>query len=103
MLELELSEVPNFCANYKDGSWYPPYVAWLQARGWNEVSLRYPLGECEERLIAGYYIASGPAARGFRHSVVYRAGVLAHDPHPSRVGLIEVDEVAFLFPLEPRP
>ncbi len=38
-----------------------------------------------------YYIASGPAKRGVYHSVIYRAGELAHDPHPAKSGLLAVD------------
>lgn len=30
-----------------------------------------------------YYIANGPSLRGVKHSVIYRAGTLVHDPHPS--------------------
>lgn len=35
-----------------------------------------------------YYIASGVSPRGVRHSVVFRNGQLAHDPHPSDGGLV---------------
>ena len=37
-----------------------------------------------------YYIACGPAKRGFSHAVVYRYGRLAHDPHPDGTGIDEV-------------
>ena len=43
-----------------------------------------------------YYLASGPGPRGHRHAVIYRAGALAHDPHPSREGLLSVDQVGFI-------
>jgi hypothetical protein len=43
-----------------------------------------------------YYIVAGDAERGFFHSVVYKNGKLAHDPHPSGVGLLNVQTV-YLF------
>lgn len=41
----------------------------------------------------GYWIANGPTVRGTRHSVVYSPDGLAHDPHPSRAGLLSIDGV----------
>ena len=49
----------------------------------------------------GYYLASGPSARGTGHTVVYRAGELVHDPHPSNTGLLAVDYIHVLIPFDP--
>lgn len=49
----------------------------------------------------GFYIASGLSARDSRHSVIYKNGVLWHDPHPDRTGLTVMDCVDFLRPLYP--
>lgn len=42
-----------------------------------------------------FYIACGPSPRGLAdriyHAVVYRAGVLAHDPHPIGGGISDVE------------
>lgn len=38
--------------------------------------------------VEGYWIATGMSPRGLRHAVVYRGMGLAHDPHPSRAGLV---------------
>jgi hypothetical protein len=46
-----------------------------------------------------YYLASGPSARGCSHMVVMKSGELAHDPHPSRAGLLSVDHVNVLVPV----
>jgi hypothetical protein len=43
--------------------------------------------ECRNK----YYIVFGESPRGFRHSVIYKNGLLAHDPHPSREGIILPD------------
>lgn len=34
-----------------------------------------------------FYIASGPANRGVKHSVIYSGGKMIHDPHPSGEGI----------------
>lgn len=34
----------------------------------------------------------GPSPRGVEHAVLYRDGELWHDPHPSRAGLLSIDE-----------
>lgn len=38
-----------------------------------------------------FYIANGLSARGVYHSVIYRSGMLVHDPHPSDDGIQAVD------------
>lgn len=42
-----------------------------------------------------FYIACGPSPRGaadrIYHAVVYSAGELAHDPHPSGGGILDVE------------
>jgi len=55
-----------------------------------------------------FYIACGPSPRGagIYHSVVYRRGELAHDPHPSGAGVTAVEwtwhfEATPWKPLEP--
>ena len=47
------------------------------------------------------YLASGPSARGCKHMVVYRDGQLLHDPHPSNDGILSVDQVWLLVPIDP--
>ena len=50
-----------------------------------------------------YYIASGPSSRGVQHAVIYRAGELVHDPHPSGEGIASVGACWFVQPIGPRP
>lgn len=38
-------------------------------------------------------LVAGPSPRGVMHQVLYRDGVLWHDPHPSRDGVLEIREV----------
>lgn len=40
-----------------------------------------------------FYIASGKSPRDVYHAVVYRDGVLVHDPHPSGAGIVSVERI----------
>lgn len=41
----------------------------------------------------GLYLADGPSVRGCGHFVVMQDGKMVHDPHPSRGGLLKVENV----------
>jgi hypothetical protein len=91
ILGLPLEEVPNFA---EAESFWSSFHAFLKERGYIVVELpgnRVP--EC-------YYLAYGPAARGARHACIYRAGKLVHDPHPDRTGLINVEQINLIVPVE---
>lgn len=47
------------------------------------------------------YLASGPSGRGCSHMVVMRAGKLVHDPHPSNGGILHVEHVWLIVPIDP--
>lgn len=94
ILSLPLEAVPHFVAEHGT-KWEIYFNRWLEARGW-EV----------HRLAGNYrpdglYLASGISPRGVRHMVVMRDRDLIHDPHPSREGLLEIDEVRILAPADP--
>jgi hypothetical protein len=96
ILELSIAEVPHFLEIAAQPShWEIEFVEWLEALGigvWREEG---------HYVFDGFYLASGPAERGVSHMVVYRNGELAHDPHPSRAGLIDVAWSRMLVPLDP--
>lgn len=46
-------------------------------------------------------VAGGPGPRGCDHAVLYRDGSMLHDPHPSRAGLLSVEDVTILIPIDP--
>lgn len=48
-----------------------------------------------------YWIDGGTTRRGTQHSVVMEQDSLAHDPHPSKGGLVEVLWATYLVPLDP--
>lgn len=67
---------------------------WLAERGWAFVDVDFPQP-------GGLYLADGVSPRGGRHMVVYRGDGIAHDPHPSRAGLVSDVRFAALVPLDP--
>lgn len=125
-LELPLEEVPHF-SNMEGDLWWTESTRWLAERGlvrgmYADDSEYYPpVAECQfplfveprtklwpgaeheaivDRVVAAF--GSGPSPRGpFRHIVVLdpETGEMSHDPHPSRAGLLAMDEIEILFAL----
>lgn len=96
ILELSLSEVPHFLEIAPEPvQWEFAMMDWLEERGIGFIRRE------GEWIFDGYYLASGPSPRGVSHMVVYHDGELAHDPHPSRAGILEVKRTWVLAPLDP--
>jgi hypothetical protein len=93
LLGLRLAEVPNFMEQ-PQGFWRS-FWDFVRERGFAIVELSGP------RHFDCYHLAYGPSARGCGHAVIYRAGKLVWDPHPSRAGLIEVETCCLLVPQDP--
>lgn len=90
LLDLDLDEVPHFVEHRHDWMRCLRYfAAW---HGW-DVWRRNP-----DRGVP-FGIGTGKTVRGTHHAVVWRDGAMAWDPHPSRAGLIRVDD---LWSFEPR-
>lgn len=55
--------------------------------------LRMVRTEGHDAAVAPHYVAVGPSPRGadIHHAVIYAAGLLVHDPHPTGAGLAEVE------------
>jgi len=99
ILEMSLSEIPEFEEGQDDGNWWPRLLSWLESIGftllhWNE-----------EVVLPGYYMVMGtsPRDKSINHQVIYKHGELSHDPHPSKEGIIKIKEVMVLVPLDPAP
>jgi hypothetical protein len=90
ILDLPRSEVPHFSADDSDEHWFFRWSPWLYARG---ISLVPIYGA---HIVDAYHVAVGLSPRGARHAVVMRNGRTVHDPHPSRVGILAMDQ-GFLF------
>lgn len=95
LLAVPLSTVPNFMTAGPGGEWYVAANEWLLARGLVLCCFECdPFGALPERAYRNApLIASGMGPRGHRHSVLWLAGELLHDPHPSGAGLVGEPDV----------
>ena len=92
LLHLRLDQVPHFAEYEPDtpNAWWALLVGFMAGRGLAPTELDDP-GDAEPGEVV---FVAGPSPRGpFWHQVLYRDGVLWHDPHPSRDGLVAVTEV----------
>jgi hypothetical protein len=93
ILDLPLEAIPDFTEDV-DQFWdsVNNFLAGMGLR----------ISPVEEPLIPRdvYYLVAGMSSRGVMHQVIYRNGELAHDPHPSREGLLEKTDVEMLVPLD---
>lgn len=102
LLELDLADVPNFMldddGNVDTSKFWQRFFKFCRSRGYEPYERHRVHGE---PTFAGYYLAYGTSPRGVEHAVVYHNGKLAHDPHPSRVGIAAVTTICILVPLDP--
>jgi hypothetical protein len=86
ILELPIASVPHFAALYRDihEFWNQAYD-WLEAQGYEYTfTTERPEGALD------YHTLGGPSPRnnGTFHLVVALNGIMVHDPHPSRAGIV---------------
>lgn len=99
LLELPLADVPNFCAD--SSNWLEHADKWLREEHEYTLLGFRPRGEGAFYCIpAMYHIMAGKSPRGVDHAVVAFQGKMVHDPHPTRAGLMAVDEYEYLVPCE---
>ncbi|GAA4328474.1 hypothetical protein [Flaviaesturariibacter amylovorans] len=127
ILELPLSEVPNFEVWYEweDGLWWYLTDRFLLKKGMKlDTDHRFRVfhmteaewecfGEAIDAKIETpehyyrlrvelkheYYFVSGLSARGVSHVTIWKNGVMVHDPHPSRDGILELTRFEYIRPL----
>lgn len=84
-LELPLDEVPHFVDIDERGgeNWWTSTYNWLAERGYRlSWFTEYPDTD-------DYVLVTGKSPRGdWYHVVLYKGGVLAHDPHPDGTGIL---------------
>lgn len=100
LLEIPIEWVPDFTRELS-GPVTPQPVklnAWLATVGLEAVycttDVMHPAHACPD----GYYILTGWSPRGRPHVVVGLGKSIAHDPHPSRAGLVSIDGCILLVP-----
>ena len=81
ILEISDEGMPNFA---EDETW-TTLREWLNG---NKLDIYYY--DFPKDITNEYYMAVGVSPRGVLHSVVYKDGKLAHDPHPDGGGIKEV-------------
>lgn len=92
LLGLQLDDVPDFFADGEHQFW--PSV-WRYTKS---LDLTYRETRDLNQYYDFYHLAYGDSSRGCKHAVVYLDGKLVWDPHPSREGLLSVDEYALILP-----
>lgn len=97
LLELPIEEVPDFAADH-GSRWFRELVRWGERKSLHMVCV------ATETLITNvhpnnlYWIAIGDSVRKHRHSVICQSNVLVHDPHPSRAGLVQLEDALIVIP-----
>jgi hypothetical protein len=116
LLELPLTEVPNVEVFFQiEGSyWNEVMLTFINSKGWDLCSddrykvfhpeLARAIRSQDERtdeeyradlrlmLEDNYYLVSGPSVRGVNHITIYKAGELIHDPHPTKEGILALEQ-----------
>jgi hypothetical protein len=116
ILELDLADVPNFCADQSDGSWLRKLADWLAERELCAVHASFvdsdpgpkpapadlvTMSEWLKLRRVGFAIISGYTERGLSHSTVWFDGELAHDPHPGKNPLVNVVDMVVIAHRDP--
>lgn len=76
-------------------AWWAMMLGYFYGAGYELVEVA-GIGDAEQD---EYLLVAGMSPRGVLHQVIYRDGHLWHDPHPSRDGVIDVQEVLAVRPL----
>jgi hypothetical protein len=91
--------------NYFDAWWHDMWDEWFEANNIQRFKFDYPTHSSQRP--KGYGILTGTSPRknsegkNLTHAVVYHDGLLEHDPHPDRSGLLSMDSITLFYPKEP--
>jgi len=108
IFELELRQVPNFCVEFPK-SWLYQSNKWLATHTGLcllEVGADRAAKKCEGITtlleFPCYHLICGKSPRGdFLHQVVGFRGEVVHDPHPSRLGVLDEFSWGFFIQMTP--
>lgn len=91
IFERPLEEVPNFCTSIM---WFEELAEWLgKEYGLEPVMVANIRDRGNQFLGRSYYIATGQSSRNTIHSCVGFHSQIVHDPHPSKTGLLNTQDV----------
>lgn len=98
ILDLPLEQVPAFVSDHvthggdtnAEEHWWTRLIGWLRNKG-HWFAQFDAADETTWPEVGEHYLVFGHTIRGTYHAVVYVDGHLAHDPHPSREGVLAPD------------
>jgi hypothetical protein len=98
LLELPIDRVPHFFDGGCDSAEFDKRLAdYLDQHGLIELSMPAHVAQRTHYTRDCHHLMYGYSERGTFHAVVARNGLVVHDPHPSKVGIIEDDRVQWAF------
>ncbi|HEY2512770.1 MAG TPA: hypothetical protein VGI39_18010 [Polyangiaceae bacterium] len=95
LLDLSIDDVPYFMGSE---AWFEGFLAWLKPFGFWAMTVR--IEAAEQWRPGGLFILGGRSSRG-SHAVIAEGTSLVHDPHPSREGLVAIEDATILVPFDP--
>lgn len=103
ILEVSLSDLPDvYCDEERWPGCVDELLAWLDKYDLDFLYMNLPDQSKDCYYPRGYHIMGGPGPRGFGHAVVGLDGYMVHDPHPSRGGLISVEDYTYFIAKQPQ-
>jgi len=91
ILEISITDVPMF----HEANWFQELWDWLTSIGYTyQGTLNSNFIPSYKIGVDGYFIVAGDSPRGplikGGHAVVYKDGVMVHDPHPDNTGITSI-------------
>lgn len=76
----------------------------MRTLGYGVVSIT--IGEEQLKNLAGFVVVNGPPKgrtehMDCNHATIWYAGEMIHDPHPSGLGITQIDTIDLFYPLNP--
>ena len=102
LLGIPIDGIPSWEDMGDDGSWGDSFMSFLESNGYEYEGMIAPRsGDWKSDVLSlsdgvdGYFIVGGKSPRLHTrgHAVIYKNGVMIHDPHPSGAGLLEIEEI----------
>ncbi len=107
ILNMKSEQVPRY---FKDDgepctslSWHEFWASWLNPKGYQIIGVDF--SEEFATQLKGMFICAGLSyteefrKKGIHHAVVYRDGLLWHDPKPNPTGVITPTEIDLIIPI----
>ncbi len=100
VLEFALEEVPDFCTEFEGEKYYEQFVKWLNECGFSAIPINVDADLDRPNYKGCYLVVGGKNKDNVMHSVIYKDGVLVHNPNKHCKG-IKPEIVDIIFPQNP--